>query len=221
MGERIILPADWFESPSAYYEEAIMMGVRAAAMQMLFKEFFGGGYMLGQTRLLKGNKALWAWRARRRNFSDVEPLVSKLYGSTPADPIFVYDAISRGTDVELLAPPNSEKYPQDALYNAFRITTDKIQHMVWCRDLSATKRELLYVFANVGNRPNNGLTGNDPKVTFPYSRGLETGTGWKRVIYTFDAAANGKPDQPKAIQHGGKEEMVMAPRSLKAVRIYQ
>jgi hypothetical protein len=188
---------------------------------MLFKEFFGGGYMLGQTQLLKGNKALWAWRARRRNFSDVAPLVSKLYGETPPATLFIYDAISRGTDVEVLAPPNSAQYPQDTLYNAFRITTDKIQHMVWCRDLSATKRELLYVFANVGNRPNNGATGNDPKVTFTYSRGLETGTGWKRVVYTFDAAANGKPDQPKAIQLGDKEEMTMAPRSLKAVKIYQ
>jgi hypothetical protein len=227
MGERIVLPAAWFEAPTEYYDEALNMGIRGAWMQMRFKEFFRSGYMLGQTQILTGNKALWAWRARTRNFSDVAELVKKVHvpptdTTTTPPPVVLNDAISRGVDVEMISPPDAGNYQEflkHALYNAFRITTDKIQHMVWCRDLPGNKRELLYVFANVGNRSNGGQN-NDPKVKILYSRGFETGTGWKRIIYTFDAASNGTPNQPKDIKYNATEEMSMNPRSLKVIRIY-
>jgi hypothetical protein len=223
LGERILLNSLAFEEPDEYYRAVTRMGILGALMQMEFKEFFRSGYMLGQTQIKQGNKPLWAWRVRNRNFADVEELVKKLNGPTmPTTKVSIYEAASHGTDVEKITPWSSYAYPpaeEHEKYNAFRITTDKIQHMVWRLDVSPTKYELLYLFANVGNRANGG-TGNDPQLEFLYSRGLETGTNWKRIIYTFDDTRKGLPSQPASIQYNTTEKINMAPRSLIAIRIF-
>jgi hypothetical protein len=79
VGERIYLLSTFLEEPSEYNAEAINMAVRAAHMQMRFRNFYRGGYMIGQAQIISGNKAVWAWRVGRRQFNDVAPLVNALY----------------------------------------------------------------------------------------------------------------------------------------------
>lgn len=223
MGERILLNSAWFEEPVEYNLAARRMGILAVLLQMEFKEFFRNGYMLGQTQIRRGNKPLWAWHVRVRNFADVEELVRKLTGGgMPTTPVGIFDAISHGTDVEKITPWTSHEYnihEEPQKYNAFRMTTDKIQHMIWRLDVSATQHELLYLFANVGNRANGGA-GNDPQVEFLYSRGLETGTDWKRIVYTFDDTRKGAPSAVANVQYNTTESINLQPRSLTAIRVF-
>lgn len=231
LGERIYLYSTLLEDPSDYNEEAVNMGVHAAHMQLRFAAFFRGS-MLGQTRLTAGNQEVWAWRVHRRNFNDVDPLARRLYTgleldgqeaqdtspptpAVPPVPTAIYDFISRGTDRETRVPVGKFDYKAQPEFNppgAGRIVTDVIQHMIWQRPVGAGLRTL-YAFANVGNtaRP----------VSFLYTRGLEDGAGWKRVLHTFAGDPGGNPSAPKTVRAGDADTINIPARSCAAVLLFK
>ncbi|MES1242631.1 MAG: hypothetical protein ABUT39_13535 [Acidobacteriota bacterium] len=191
-GERILLPADWIEKPFEYNQPAIEMAVRAAHFQMRFHDYLRrGGFMLGPGQILKGNKAVSAWRITWRTFEDA-PDVRKRLGSAK----LIYDRRSRGTD------PDGQF--------AVKITTDKIQHMVWQKRTAQEIRNL-YVFANVGNAPET--------VRFRCARGLESRASWRRAVYTF---AGGDPGSPPAspLPTSKADTVDVPPRTVVAVEIF-
>jgi hypothetical protein len=219
MGERIYLFSKLLEGITDYTEEIINMAVRAAHLQMKFPQFFRGGRMLGQTRLDSGNAQLWAWRAHRRQFSDIKPLVDALYtaaevsGTTgrnpkPPVPLSIMDFISRGVDKLHIVPHGNFDYvpkqEPDILPMASRVTADRIQHMVWQSPKDAPVTTL-YTFANVGN--------SSQTVNFLYGRGLESAASWKRTDYTFAGDPSGSPVLLGTIAFKQQGSVVIAPRT--------
>jgi hypothetical protein len=232
LGERIYLFSELLQEPSDYNTEAINMAVRAAHMQMRFKGFFRGGYMLGQTQIVGGNKGVWAWRIHRRQFNDVEPLVNDLYdkdeidgkpgppGSPAAKPpikLSIQDFISRAIDKQKLVPLGNYDYrrkppskPDENPPLATKIVTDKIQHMIWQRKQGETFKTL-YTFANIGN--------SNQSVQFFYSRGLESAEKWTRTIYTFDGDPEGAPGRTQPVTPDNPETVTVPARSCVGILI--
>jgi hypothetical protein len=185
LGERILVPSVWFEGsygydqPYPYYdynEEAINVAVRAVQLQMTFKDFFRGGFMLGEEtirelelpsgKIIKGNRSIWAWRTLRRSFDDVSILVDSI----------AKDDIQLGTDLRLSPVKDfiSEGIDKES-FNRIDVYS-QIQHRIWQRGDGQTRR-VLYVFANLGN--------GDVTVSFNYGRGLEgvtASSGWQKTI---------------------------------------
>lgn len=205
-GERVYLHANWFEKPNDYNNEAIVMAVRAAQLQMQFANFFRNGVMLGKTIIKNGNKLLWAWRAGYRYFDDVKPLTQKVPG-TGVPGTGLLDFLSLGTDKEYI--------DQNRIF-ATVTRYDKIQHMIW-QVGSGDSRKVLYVFANVGNA--------QADVRFNYSRGLEgissntsASSGWERVITLYSNA--GVNQSSGAVWLNSEETaLVMPPRTVAAIEI--
>ncbi len=190
-GERILLPASWIEKPYEYNLPAIEMGVRAAQFQMRFHDYLRrSGFMLGAGQILSGNKEVSAWRVAWRTFDDAPDVRTKLGG------VKVFDRRSRGTDADCRF--------------AVKLTTDKIQHMVWQKRTAQEIRNL-YVFANVGNAP--------ATVQFRCVRGLESRASWRRSIYKFTGGDPGVP--PVGPLPSNKVDTVdVPPRAIVAVEIF-
>ena len=225
LGERVYLFSTLMEEPSDYNTEAINMAVRAAHMQMRFNAFFRGGYMLGQTQIVSGNKDVWAWRVHRRQFNDVKPLVQALYtrdeieGSATTLPVrlSVMDFISRAIDKQRLVPLGKYDYrpkppfkPDENPPMATKIVTDRIQHMIWQRRQGQTHRTL-YAFANVGN--------SNQSVKFFYSRGLEGAQKWARTVFTFSGDPEGAPGRPQEVVPDNPETVLVPARSCVGILI--
>lgn len=233
LGERILFSSTWLEPPNEYLAEVIAFAVKAAKLHLTFKEFFREGYWLGQTNITKGQRVLWAWDAPFRQFPDVDPLVRKLYKEEiallpePKDPkkltvgISIADFISRTTDTDTITPLNFGQPEVKQIPGAKLVSSERIQHNIWRRD-GAFGRELLYVFANVGN---THASGSDA-VEFQYSKGLEGQTPsdapWKRTFYSFHDDGRKAPvtnNVPGSVVLGQKEIVSMNARSLLAVRL--
>ncbi|HET7523001.1 MAG TPA: hypothetical protein VFJ79_02540, partial [Acidimicrobiales bacterium] len=193
-GERILLPATWIDGFYEYNEPAIEMALNAAHLQVRFNDYLrGGGSMLGPGQLLSGNTAISAWRVTWRTFDDAPDLRNALGGMTP-----IQDRRSRGTDA-------------DGRF-AVRITTDKIQHMVWQKRTPQEIRNL-YVFANVGNA--------SATVQFHCVRGLESHSTWRRTIHTFVGYPSREETSPVGPLPNDKTDSVeVQPRSVVAVEIF-
>jgi hypothetical protein len=223
VGERIIVPSVWFESSYGYdqpypffdyNEEAINMAVRAVWLQTTFKDFFRGGFMLGEEAIwslllpgpeeMVGNRILWTWSNGLlgvRDFKDVKILFDRI---ALDDTVFggewqqkgLLDFLSKGIDKE----------NQSGIATYFQI-----QHRVWQRGEGATRR-VLYVFANLANGGVN--------VRFNYGRGLEgvsPNSGWKKTITRFTDAITSEP--PANVHLGLAEDLAMPPRSFAAIEI--
>ena len=219
LGERIYLFSTLYEEPKEYNEEAVRVAVRAAHMQMRFNRFFRVGWMLGQTRIISGNHSVWAWRAHKRQFNDVAPLVNATYneeeidGSAPVR-LDLSDAISRATDKEKPTPLGKYNYePHEKLPQAVRIGLDRIPHMIWQRPMEQGGFRTLYLFANVGNSPR--------QIEFLYSRGLEDGQTWKRIVHTFAGDPNGAPGAPGDVRLNATEIVTIPTRAFVAVLLYK
>ena len=233
LGERILLNSTWLEAPNQYLAEAIAFAVKAAKLHQTFREFFREGYWLGTTAISQGQQLLWAWNAPFRQFRDVDPLVRKLYedhevdGDPDADPpvapikLDVFDFISRATDKQVIRPVGKAHYEPEELVAATLVSAEKIQQNIWQLD-GAFGRELLYVFANVGNSAASGAKA----LKFQYSRGLEGQTPpddqWKRTIYEFSGSGRNSPlttNRPTLVRLGDWETVSIPERSLLAIRV--
>lgn len=228
LGERILFSSTWLEPPNEYLAEVIAFAVKAAKLHMTFKEFFREGYWLGQAAITQGQKLLWAWEAPFRQFPDVDPLVRKLYQRELAqipggDPkqltvrLNIADFISRATDTETITPLNFGQQNVTKIVGAKLVSSEKIQHNIWQRD-GYFGRELLYLFANVGNSDANA-------VEFQYSKGLDqtpVNAPWKRTLYAFTGDGRNAPvtnNIPAEVVLGQLETVSMPKRSLLAVRL--
>ncbi|HEX6368288.1 MAG TPA: hypothetical protein VF006_05115 [Longimicrobium sp.] len=171
LGERIGLPAAWYVGARDYNDDALAMGIRAAQMQMAFPAFFRKGYMLGQTQIVAGNRAIQAWRLKRRVFDDVAPLRADCEGKTG-----ISDVISLRTDVTAANQTALQELEKPELT---RLETDQVQHMVWQLRRADGAAETLYVFANVGNTPAANFQ-------FRFTRGVEANAVLKGSTRRFD-----------------------------------
>lgn len=231
LGERVYLFSTLMDEPSDYNTEAINMAVRATHLQMRFKAFFREGSMLGQTRIVSGNKDVWAWRIHRRQFNDVKPLVEALYtrqeidgkpdASPPIPPtrLSIMDFISSATDKPNLVPLGKYDYrpqppfkPDENPPLATKIVTDKIQHMIWQRRVGNSVRTL-YAFANIGN--------SNQAVKFFYSRGLESARRWKRTVFTFDGDPTGGAGATRDVPLNAPEIITIPARSCVGILVFE
>jgi hypothetical protein len=195
-GERLLLPAAWLAQPTDFYAEAVNMTVRAARLHTQFAPFFRLGCLLGPVRICSGNRFARAWHIPLRDFSDMPPLVADVQAS--ADPALppptgpLRDSISRDTE---------------RAENAKPIAVEQVQHGVW-RNAAG---QVLYVFANVGNR--------DAVVNFVYTRGLVAGQNHNRVVYTFSGAGAPTKSAGKNVSLGSAETVNVPARGLVAVHL--
>ncbi len=200
LGERLHVPSIWFDAPTDPNEEAIRMAARATHLHLRFARFLRGGYLLGKTKILSNNRELYAWRVGVRNFDDAEDLKAAV--PRPAGLGIGSDFISRGVDKDEYFSPRS---------------SPRIQHMIWQR-ATAAGLQTLYLFANVGNTAT--------PLKFMYTRGLDSTTGWKKLITVFDGRNSLGVDRPAApVTLGSTEQGFvqaannLAPRSFAAVVI--
>lgn len=225
-GERILVPSTWAEEPADFNDEAVNMAVRATHFHIRFNEFFREqGTMLGQTKIFTGNSTLRAWRAHYRNFTDVAVLVNKLYNQTeitdlcnnkvvddPKYGMVLYDYISRGVDTQTITPLHCpDKYSAEEKRVSRKITTEKIHHMVWQRNMGGNNKRYLYAFANVGNA--------SQPVSFLYSRGLEDGQPWNTQIFTFRGNPTGQPVNGPSATLGMRGNVTIPERSIVAILV--
>ncbi len=193
-GERILLPACWIEKPYEFNEPAIEMALHAAQFQMRFADYLRrGGAMIGPGQILTGNTAVSAWWIAWRKFDDAPDLRNRLGGAAGIE-----DRISRGTDADGRS--------------AVRLTTDRIQHMVWQKTTAQETRNL-YAFANVGN--------DTASVTFRCVRGLGSRASWRRTIHKFVGTPPREEASPVAALASNKAETVeIPPRCVVAVEVF-
>lgn len=216
-GERILVPAAWIEAmvdaqeqrvTPIFNQELLHMAGRAVQFQQQFKTFFRQGFMLGAAHLVSGNKSLYAWYAKRRQFIDVPVLVEALYpGANAQTRLSIFDAFSRGIDAEHIQPLGVPRHPSDTT-NAIKIATDQIQHMVWQYD-DGPWQELLYAFANVGNRA--------AAVTVEFSRGLDT-RAWQGTVVKY-TPAGASQSQLGTATRGQMITVEMPPRSFAGIHL--
>lgn len=216
-GERILVPAAWIEAmvdeqgnwiTPVFNQELLHMADRAVQFQQRFQTFFRRGFMLGTPHLLSGNKSLWAWYVKRRQFVDVPPLVEAIYpGADAQTTMSIFDAISRGIDAEHIQPLGVPHAPGDTT-NAVKIATDQIQHMVWQTD-DGPWQELLYAFANAGNRA--------ATVEVAFSRGLGE-RDWRGTIVSYAAAGVSESLLPQ-VTRGQTVTLSIPPRSLVGIHL--
>ncbi|HYG81145.1 MAG TPA: hypothetical protein VD861_12190 [Pyrinomonadaceae bacterium] len=187
VGERLHVPAIWFDAPTEPNEEAIQMAARAAHLHLRFAKFLRGGYLLGQTRILSDNSTLYAWQAGHRSFDDAEEFTSLV--REPATLAVGRDFISRGVDKDEFCAVAS---------------SPRIHHTCWQRRMTAGL-QTLYLFANVGNTPT--------PLRFSYTRGLDSTAGWKRVITVFDGRDSLGVDlpPPRSVWAAGKRASSATP----------
>lgn len=192
LGERMLLPAAWLESPNDYLQEAINMTARAARCHMQFAPIFRAGTMLGSVFVTQGNRVLKAWRIRWRDFDDVPVLAAQTVNSHagPDEVRPVTDRISRATDRDDLSHP---------------IMLSQIQARVWQKGST-----VLYCFANVGN--------SDVALAFNYTHGLAAGAK-PRKIYTFNT--NGAPQisASKNVKFGDAEAFTLPARCIATIEV--
>ena len=218
LGERGMIPSTWLEEPLDYDDEALAHAVRAARLQMTFKDFFRHGRMLGETRLVAVNnildkdiKEIWAWGDGgnvTRTFDDVTPLVEHLTQDDPhlgsgwhARPL--RDFISKAWDKQF--------YP-DKTFNDV-LFLKQVQHRVWQHGEGDTRR-VLYAFANIGN--------TNASVVFLYGRGLEGVTrqnARRRVVQIIGPAPAPTPPDTDVWLGEQEKALVIPPRSFAAVLV--
>lgn len=190
IGERIMIPSHWLEEPLDYDDEALNHAVRAARLQMGFKEFFRFGRMLGETSITSVNgrrpQDVWAWGEggnATRTFGDVKPLVEHLSQDDPYlgggwHALPLRDFISKAWD---------KQYYPDKTFNDI-VVMKQIQHRVWQHG-EGDARRVLYAFANISN--------TDARIVFIYGRGLEgvkREGAWRRVVHVISP-----PPAPPAV----------------------
>lgn len=203
-GERIGLPSAWYVGATDYNEDALAMGIRAVQMQMAFPQFFRKGWMLGQTEIVRGNRAVRAWRLGRRLFGDVKPLRDDCGGAT-----HITDVISSRTDVTA-----ANQAAVQAEGGVVALETDQVQHMVWQLRRPDGKVETLYVFANVGNTPAADFE-------FRFTRGVDANAVLKGRTVRFDGTvpAGQVVAQGYAVARGATLKPILAARTFVAVHV--
>jgi hypothetical protein len=87
------------------------------------------------------------------------------------------------------------------------IAVEQVQHAVW-RNAAG---QVLYMFANVGNR--------DAAVNFVYTRGLVAGQSRNRVVYTFSGTGAPTTNASKNVSLGSGETVNVPARGLVAVEV--
>jgi len=215
IGERIMIPSPWVEEPLDYEDEAVGYAVRAARLQMSFKEFFRQGRMLGETRISGADgeplQELWAWgRAglSARAFDDVAPLVEHL---SRDDQYLGRGWHARPLRDSVSKPWDKQFYP-DKSYNDV-VVQRQIEHRVWEHG-EGDARRVLYAFANVGN--------TDARVAFIYGRGLGgvTREEPRRRVVQIISAQTSPPPAPADVWLGMREAGILIPaRSFAAVLV--
>lgn len=252
-GERMLVHSILFERPMMFdgkakvvkdypgvhpYDEPVIdMAVRCAQLQMTFSSYFVGGRMAGQVLITGGNRTVFAWRAHRRSFIDVQELVDSLSTAdersttdAKALKLSLVDFISRGVDLPTVTPCyDPDAYAPHEKSFASLIRTDMIQHMVWRKDMSSGYK-CLYVFANVGN---TSLEVGANPLTFKYTRGIDAkvnaSAGWKKRAWLFDGPTSTNPKGKQlsasadgdAVQYEADESISLPARSLLAIELFK
>lgn len=211
VGRRLLVPAVYAEEPADYNEELINMAARGAKLQMLFKDYFLRGYMLGEVDFLSGNDELWTWGSpviTPRPFDDIKALlddVQKDDAQFGPSRLPILDLISRIAERETYY----NKDGQVIARNDF-VTYPRFPNMVW--QLDGNSPRILYAIAHIGNKRN-------VPARFLYSRGLDSAPPaqmWKKTITII--SESGVTQTTGTAQIGQVESSVIFPcRSFVAI----
>ncbi len=216
-GRRVFVNSEWWAKPRHSSLPLLDFARVCVQMHQAFADVFLEGRMVGQTRILVGQKVLAALWLQWRSFHDLPDLVDNL----PLDGAgsqMLADAFGFGTDQEFLqplAPPDESSEPAP-VPNVLRVTCERFQHMVWEKG-KGVERKVLYVFVNVGNTGTQSLK-------FEALKGLSepaSGHRWQRQTHRFTHADGHVVEDAVDVQPGTDVTESIRQRSTLAVEFRQ